>query len=134
MPQIQVFSPFKEAVVEGVHNLATDTLKVALTNAQPTVVNAALADITQIASAGGYAPVAAPLVSSGQTGGTYSLQLGAVTFTASGAPFGEFRYVVLFNDTAPDKNLIAFFDYGVGYVLPDGQSFSVNAGTWLTNA
>lgn len=134
MPQIQVFSPFKEAVVEGVHNLATDMLKVALTNTAPVVTNAVLADITQITSAGGYAPVAAALVSSSQTGGTYSLQLDVVTFIATGAPFGEFRYAVLFNDTAAAKNLVAFFDYGVPYTLPAGQNFSINAGTWLTNA
>jgi hypothetical protein len=134
VPQIQVFSPFKEAVVEGVHNLASDALKVALTNTAPTVNNAVLADIVQIAPDGGYAPAAAALVSSGQIGGTYSLQLDVVTFTATGASFGEFRYAVLFNDTAAAKNLIAFFDYGVPYTLPAGQSFSVNAGTWLTNA
>ena len=132
MPQIQIFSPFKEAIANAVHNLGTDTLKLALTNTAPSLSNSVLSDITQIGSTGGYAPVTIGVTGSAQSGGTYTLGLDAATFTASGADFAPFRYVVLYNDTG--KNLIAFFDYGVPFTLASGESFSINAGNWLTNA
>lgn len=134
MPTIQVFNSFKEAVAEKVHNLGSDTLKVALTNTAPSLSNTQLSNITQIASTGGYAPATASVTSSAQSGGTYSLVIGAVTFTASGADFAPFRYFVLYNDTATNDELIGFGDYGVAYTLPSGQNFTINAGTWLTNA
>ena len=134
MPTIQIFNSFKEAVAEGVHNLGADTLKVALTNTAPSLSNTQLSNITQIAGTGGYAPATATVTSSAQSGGTYSLVIDAVTFTASGADFAAFRYFVLYNDTATNDELIGFGDYGVAYVLPNGESFTINAGTWLTNA
>lgn len=134
MPAVQIFNSFKEAVAEKVHNLEADTLKLALSNTAPSLSNAVLTDITQIAATGGYAPATIAVTSSAQAGGTYSLALGPVTFTASGAAFAEFRYVVLYNDTATNDELIGFFDYGAGYTLADGSDFTINAGTWLTNA
>ena len=130
----QKFNPFVEALAEKTHDLGSDTLKIALTNTAPTAGNAVLADIAQIGTSGGYVPATVPLVSSLQTGGTYSLVIDATTFTASGTDFDEFRYLVLFNDNAANKELIAWYDYGAGYVLPDGQPFTVNAGTVLTLA
>jgi len=133
MPAVQIFSSFKEAIAEGAHNLETDTLKVALSNSAPSLSYTALPDIVQIGPTGGYAAETIAVTSSAQAGGTYSLTLGAVTFTASGAAFNEFRYIILYDETASNK-LIGFFDYGAGYTLADGQSFTINAGTWLTNA
>lgn len=134
MPTPTVFNSFTEAVAEKVHNLGTDTLKVALTNTAPSASNTVLANITQIAGTGGYAPVTAVQSGSSQSGGVYSLALGAVTFTASGADFASFRYVVLYNDTATNDELIAWYDRGISYALPDGQSFTIAAGTWLQNS
>lgn len=134
MPTVSVFNSFKEAVAEKVHNLGSDTLKVALSNSAPSLSNTQLSDITQIASTGGYAAVTAVVNTSAQVGGTYSLGIDAVTFTAAGADFAEFRYLVLYNDTAASDELIGFMDYGSGYTLADGDSFTVNAGTWLQNA
>lgn len=128
------FNSFVEAMAEKKHDLGADALKLALTNTAPVATNAVLGDITQISSAGGYAPIALPITNSAQAGGTYTLANGQATFTASGASFDPFRYVVLYNDTAPDKNLIGWFDYGIAYTLPDGQPFSVAAGTILTIA
>lgn len=128
------FSSFTEALAEKVHNLGSDTLKIALTNTAPVASNSVLTDITQITSAGGYAAATVTISSSAQSGGTYTLAANAVTFTASGADFDAFRYLVLYNDTAASDELIAYLDYGVSYVLPDGQPFTVNAGTVLTIA
>jgi hypothetical protein len=129
------FNAFVEALAEKVHNLGSDTLKIALSNTAPNVTSDdTLTDVTQIAATGGYAPATVTITGSSQTGGTYSLTHSAVTFTASGAAFDAFRYAVLYNDTATNDELIAYFDYGVAYILPDGQSFVLNAGTILSLA
>lgn len=128
------FNSFVEALAEGVHNLGSDTLKIALTNTQPAAANSVLADITEISAAGGYAAATVTITGSAQSGGTYTLTHDALTFTATGAAFDPFRWAVLYNDTATNKELIAYFDYGIAYTLPDGQSFIFNAGTILSLA
>lgn len=128
------FNSFVEALAEAVHNLGSDTLKIALTNTAPTASDTQLSDITQITSAGGYAPATVTINTSAQSGGTYTLAHDAATFTASGADFDQFRYAVLYNDTATNDELIAYWDYGVGYVLADGDSFTFNTGTILSLA
>lgn len=128
------FNSFPEALAEKVHNLGADILKIALTNTAPVASNAVLTDIAQITAAGGYAPATVTINSSAQSGGTYTLAANATTFTATGAAFDAFRYLVLYNDTATNDELIAYLDYGVSYVLADGQPFTVNAGTVLTIA
>lgn len=130
----QKFNSFTEALAEKVHNLGSDTLKIALTNTAPSASNTQLSDITQISATGGYAPATMGISSSAQSGGTYSLVSNDVVFTASGADFDQFRYAVLYNDTATNKELIAYRDYGVGYTLADGDSFTFTAGTVLTLA
>lgn len=130
----QKFNAFVENLAEKVHNLGSDTLKIALTNTAPTAANSVLTDITQIAATGGYAAATVTVTSSAQTGGTYSLVVGNVTWTASGADFAPFRYLVLYNDTAASDPLIAWSDYGVSYTLPNGQPFTLTAGTVLTIA
>lgn len=128
------FNSFVEKLAEAGHNLGSDTLKIALTNTAPAASNTVIGDITEITSAGGYVPATVTITSSAQSGGTYTLANDVVTFTASGAAFDEFRYAVLYNDTSATDDLIAYYDYGVGYTLADGQSFSFNAGTVLTLA
>lgn len=128
------FSSFVEALAEKVHNLGSDTIKCALTNTAPSASNTVLADITQIASAGGYAPATVTVATSAQSGGTYTCAISAFTFTASGADFDDFRYFVFYNDTATSDEPIAYFDYGTSYTLADGQSFTVNAQTLFTLA
>lgn len=129
------FNSFMEDMPEKVFNLGSDTLKIALTATAPTVAtDDELADITQISSAGTYAPVTVTINSSAQSGGTYTLSHDAVVFTASGADFDSARYWVLYDDTATNDELIAYADYGAAYVLPDGQSWTLNAGDIFTLA
>jgi hypothetical protein len=136
MATVQIFNSFKEAVAEKVHNLGSDTLKFMLTNTAPSLANAVKADLTEIAAGFGYTAggTAVTVSSSAQSGGTYSLVLAACTFTAAGGSIGPFRYVVLYNDTATNDELIGFVDYGASYTLPNGQPFTITAGTFLTNA
>ena len=123
------FQPFVEALAEKLHNLGSDTLKVALTNSAPTAGMDHLADITQVSNGNGYTTggTQAAQSSSAQTSGTYKLVLGDVTFTASGGSMGPFRYAVLYNDTASNDELIAWWDYGSAVTLAAGESFTWDA-------
>ena len=123
------FNVFVEDVCEKVHNLGSDTLKVALTNTAPTAAtDAGLSNITQISGTNGYTTggTQATQSSSAQTSGTYKLVLADVTFTASGGSMGPFRYAVLYNDTATSDQLIAYWDYGSSITLADTETFTVD--------
>lgn len=127
MATFNKFNSFVEAVAEKVHNLGSDTLKVALTNSAPSASNTVLANITQIANGNGYTTggTAASITSSSQTSGTYKLVLGDVVFTATGS-MGPFRYAVLYNDTATNDELIGWWDYGSSISLATGETFTVD--------
>jgi hypothetical protein len=124
------FNPFVEHLAEGVHNLATGTLKVMLTNSAPAAANAVKADITEIAAGSGYTAGGATStqVSSAQTSGTYRLITGNVSWTASGGTIGPFRYPVVYNDTpsSPADPLIGYYDYGSNLTLNSGDQFTVS--------
>lgn len=127
MASFNKFNSFVEAVAEKVHNLGSDTLKVALSNTTPLATNAVLSDITQISAGNGYVSGGntAAQVSSSQTSGTYRLVLSDVVFTATGA-VGPLRYAVLYNDTATNKELIGWYDYGSSITLANGETFTVD--------
>lgn len=130
-----LFDSFMEAEAEKVHNLGSDTLKVALTNTAPSVsADTQLSDITQITAAGAYAPATLTISSSAQSGGTYTLSHAALTFTPSGAAFDSARYWVLYNDTATNDELIGYLDYATSYAAPDGIPWTLNAGNVGTKA
>lgn len=124
------FEGFVEALAEKVHNLGSDTLKVVLTDTLPsttlTKATAILTSITQISGTNGYTTggTATTISSSVQTTGTYKLVITDVTFTASGGSIGPFRYVVLYNDTATNDELIGFYDYGAEVTITTGNSFT----------
>lgn len=119
---------FVEAVAEKVHNLGSDTLKVALTNSAPLSTNTILANITQIANGNGYTTggATATISSSAQTSGTYKLVLADTSWTASGGSIGPFQYAVLYNDTATNDELIGWWDYGTAITLTNGNTFTVD--------
>lgn len=127
MATFSKFNSFVEALAENVHNLGSDTLKIMLTNSAPSAANTVKANITEIAAGNGYTAggTQAVISASSQTSGTYKLVLADVVFTASGA-VGPFRYVVLYNDTATNDELIAYADYGSSISLANGETFTVD--------
>ena len=127
MATFNKFNCFVEDLAEKVHNLASDTLKVALTNTAPVATNTVLANITQISAGNGYTTGGATTTqaSSSQSSGTYKLVLNDVTFTATGT-VGPFRYAVLYNDTPAGDPVIGWYDYGSAVTLSNNETFTVD--------
>ena len=126
------FQQFVEDLAHGVHNFDSNTIKVALSsagNAPSASAHAVLADITTIA-APAVNSVTLTKSSSGQTSGTYKYIPNDLTMTASGS-VGPFRYVILYNDTAANKELICYFDYGSEVTLASGDTFKLDFGSEL---
>lgn len=123
------FNTFVEAMAEKVHNLGADTLRVALTNTAPSASNTVLANITEITYTN-LSSRALTVASSSQTAGTYSLVVNDLVLTASGA-VGPFRYVVIYNDTATNDELICFYDYGSSITMANGETFTLDFGANL---
>jgi hypothetical protein len=126
------FQCFVEDLAEKKHNLASDTLKVAFSNASnaPSAsADAVLGDISTIATTN-LDSVTLTVSSSGQTTGTYKLVVADKTITATGA-VPAFRYVIVYNDTATNKELICWYDYGSEVTLASGDTFNLDFGTEL---
>ena len=124
------FQIFVQDIAQGKHNLASDVLKVMLTNSAPVATNAVLGDLTEITahngySAGGNTPT---ITSATETTGTLKLILADTVFAASGGSIGPFRYVVLYNSTptSPLKPLIGWWDYASSITLNDTETFTTD--------
>lgn len=128
MASFNKFQSFVEALAEKKHDLGADTLKVLLTNVAPVNSNTVKADLTEISAGNGYTAggTAVTVTSSAQSSGTYKLIANDVVFTASGGSIGPFRYVVIYNDTAANDELIGWWDYGSALTLLNGETFTVN--------
>lgn len=125
MASLSKFNCFVEDLAEKVHNLGSDTLKVALTNSAPSASNTVLANITEIS----YTNCSARTItttSSVQTSGTYKLVLADLVLTASGGSVGPFRYVVIYNDTSASDSLIGYYDYGSSLTLEASDTFTID--------
>jgi hypothetical protein len=110
--------------------LATDALKVMLTNTVPVATNVQYSDISasELASGNGYTTGGATVTttSSTQSSGTYKF-VGSVpnpTWTATGS-MGPFRYAVIYDTTPTTKSLIGWWDYGSSLTLVATNTFTV---------
>lgn len=127
MATFNKFNSFVEAVAEKVHNLGSDQLVVALTAAAnaPVATNTVLANLTQIS----YTNCSSRNITtstSSQTSGTYRLVLTDLVLTASGGSIAAFRYVVIYNDTATNDELIGWYDYGSDLTIASGETFTID--------
>jgi hypothetical protein len=126
MASFNKFNSFVEAIAEKIHNLGADTLKVALCAAAnaPVATNTQLSNLTEIA----YTNLSARTIttsSSSQSSGTYKLVLADLVLTASGT-VATFRYIAIYNDTATNKELIGWYDYGSDVTLLNGDTFTID--------
>ncbi len=124
------FNPFAAYMPNGAVNIASDTIKVMLTNTVPVATNGVYSDIStnELASGAGYTTGGATvtLVSSTQTSGTYkyTASMANPTWTASGS-MGPFRYAVMYDSSASTKALIGWWDYGSALTLSTTQTFTI---------
>lgn len=131
MATFNKFNQFIEDVYKGVHNLATNQLKVALTNTAPVATNTVYANLTSPLAAtnlSGATPFNITTTSATQTAGTFKLILADLVLTTTGA-FGPFRYVVIYNDTptSPADPLIGWYDYGASTSFQNaGEVFNLD--------
>lgn len=126
MAAFNKFNSFVEAICEKVHNLGSDALVIALCAAAnaPVATNTQLSNLTQI-SYTNLSSRAITTTSSAQSSGTYKLVLADLVLTASGT-VAAFQYVVIYNDTATNDELIGWYDYGSALTLQNGETFTID--------
>jgi hypothetical protein len=134
------FNTFIEAVFEKKIDCAADTFKFALTNTLPQATQSDFDPVTNHAApaaANGYTTGghSATIASSGQSGGTYTLASTTdVVITATAGGIGPFRYVVLYDDTATNDQLVSWWDYGSSITLANGETFTIDVTASLFTA
>lgn len=121
------FDSFIGALGQKKIDLSADTLKIALTNVAPVSTNSTYANLTEIAAGGGY--LAGGISVPGQTwtgsGGTWTLKIPDATFTATGS-VASFRYAVLYDSTATNKDLIGWYDRGTSNAMVTNDTLTFN--------
>lgn len=122
------FNCFVLDLGKKIHNLDTDTLKVYLTNATPSLSNTVYNTPADLATSGGYTAGGATLGDCvwSQVDGVATLVAGENLSWTATSGFGPFRYAILYNDTAALKNLIAYADNGSSISVASGATFEVN--------
>lgn len=132
MPAATPFDCFSEDLANDVHNFGIDTIKMALSNTAPDpTVDHELADITQIAAAGGYVTGGYTLdnVSVTRTGEDTVVSADDEVILASGAAIPTHRYLIFYNDSAPNDELISYVDRGSAIDIADGNQNTVGLST-----
>jgi hypothetical protein len=112
-----------------VFDLSGDQIKVALTNTEPTASTCNQYSDLSSPIAGtnlvGATPFNVTTTSYLQTTGTAKLILADLTLTASGA-VGPFQYVVLYSDSATNKEVIGYYNYGSAVTMAAGDTFVID--------
>lgn len=129
MASFNKFDDFTENVAEGVHDLGTELLIVALTAAgdAPVQANSVLVDLTEINYSNLSSRDITTTSSQQSPAGTYNLILTDLVLTASAA-VPTFRYVVIYNDapTSPADPLIGWYDHGSDVTLATSETFTID--------
>lgn len=126
------FNKFLLQLGQEKYDFSNDTLKFALTNTAPTAATDTVFDpITNHpppAAANGYTTGGhAAIVTWTESGGTSTLGCtDDLVITATAGGIGPFRYVILYDDSSPSKELIGYYDYGSSITLADGESFTID--------
>jgi hypothetical protein len=122
------FNYFVQDLSQKIHNLASDQLTVALTDVAPnTSTNHFLTDLTEIS----YTNLSSRNLTTNscvQTGGTLALKLANLTLTASGN-VAQFRYIVIYNNTSTNDNLVCWFDFGYEVNMVSGNAITLTPNT-----
>jgi hypothetical protein len=105
--------------------------KVYLSNTTPdAAADAVKTDLAEFAGGTGYTAGGTDVQNTlSEAAGTASVVGTDVVWTAGAADWNQFRYVVLYNDTHATDALIAWWDYGTGLTLGNGETFTVDFGS-----
>lgn len=126
---------FVENICEGVHNLSTGTIMLALTNTAPASEtsnplldgNGIKANLTEIsyANVSGGQPTLASVTMT-LSSGTATFDAADEVITASGGAIPTFRYIYIYNDTptSPADPIIGMWDNGSAIDLADTESLT----------
>lgn len=123
------FNNFTKALGDKLHNLGADTIFVQLTNNAPSAANSVETDLAaDLSTANGYTSggVTCGVGTWSTSGGIAKLVITDKVITASGGAIGPFRYAVLLNNSATNKDLIGWYDYGSSITLNDGEPFTID--------
>jgi len=115
---LTLYPSFVEGKNEGKHNLQTDQIMVAFTNAAPNPAHTVLADLSPINHANMSSRVLS-MVSSSMSGGTYRFIVADNTITSSGGSSGPYQHIHIYNNTATNKDLIAYGSFAAAKTLED---------------
>lgn len=128
MASFSKFNQFVEDLGKKVHNLSTDAISVYLTNTAPSAANAIKGDLTGITEQNGYAAAALANIGYEQVSGVAKFAADDKVWTATGAGFGPFQYLVLYNDTptSPVDPLIGYWDRGSSVSAAAGDQVTAN--------
>ena len=126
MATFNKFQDFSEQLTIGTHDFDANVFKVMLTNVAPVATNTVKANLTEISAGNGYtAGGTATTITVAEVTGTATVSGTQVVFTAAGGTMATFQYVVLYNDSATNKNLVGWWDYGSPVSLADTETFTV---------
>lgn len=123
MATFNKFNCFTEDLCKKKHDLNADTIMVALTNSAPSATNTVLANITQISHANLSSRTISKSLS--QSSGQTTLALTDLVLTASGT-VPQWRYAVIYNETATNDELIGWVDYGSAVDMTNGQTMTLD--------
>lgn len=131
------FSPVNkltEDVGTEVHNFASDTFKIALSNTAPNAATmAVLADIGEITPGNGYSAGGNEVPTTtyvAEVDGSSTFDGGDVVFTPVTGAIADFRYAWLYNSTPVGGPLIGWYDNGAAVTgLSDPSTFTVQIQT-----
>lgn len=131
MATFNKYQDFVEQIGLEVHNLNTDTLKVALFNTThtPAATDTSYASLSnEVANGNGYVTGGEDSTNVwAEAGGVAKLTGTDITWTAVTSTIDNIRYAVLYNSTAAGTNLIGYWDYGAaGVTLQVGESLTVD--------
>ena len=119
------FYDFTNQQLIGTHNWSTNTFKIMLVNTPaPNPSNSIKSDLTEISGGGYTAGGLATTISIVNASGVATIKGTQVSFVPSGT-IGPFQYAVLYNDSATNKNLVAWWDYGTPVSVTGTQAFNV---------
>jgi hypothetical protein len=127
-----------EHFIEALANAETDvfgttnTFKAVIHSDAPVAsTDDELADLTQITGTG-YTAGGEDIQNDGtRAGGTVTMTAVDVVWTAGAADWLEGRYVSIHDDTSTGDVLMCSFDYGSGFTVGNGETFTLDFGASL---